>query len=161
MVYRPYEDEDFAALYALEEACFEPPFRFGRGYLRRLVARAGTATWVAEEDGCLAGFAIVEFGDEEAERAIAYIDTIEVGRKWRGRGVGSELLRRIEGSAQCAGAAMIWLHVEAENHAALRLYEAHGYVREREEEHFYPQGRAALVYAKPLQAAHPHAATAG
>ena len=31
MKYRPYKPEDFEALYALEEACFQPPFRFGPG----------------------------------------------------------------------------------------------------------------------------------
>ena len=150
MRYRPYNDADFAALYALEEACFEPPFRFGRAYLRRLLASAEAATWVAEEDGELAGFATVRV-KEEAEQRIAYIETIEVDRRWRGRGAGSGLLQRIEGSAHTTRAAMIWLHVDAENASAIRLYEKHGYLCQGREENFYPQGRAGLIYIKPLE----------
>jgi ribosomal protein S18 acetylase RimI-like enzyme len=159
VLYRPYHDGDFAALYALEEACFEPPFRFSRGYLRQLVANAQTATWVAEEDGSVAGFATVQLREEAAQQA-AYIETIEVGRQWRGLGVGSELLRRLEGSAQAAGARLLWLHVDAENASAIRLYEAHGYSREGTEENFYPRGRTALVYAKPLAEVRESAAAA-
>jgi ribosomal protein S18 acetylase RimI-like enzyme len=152
VLYRLYEDGDFPALYALEEACFEPPFRFGRGYLRKLVASAQTATWIAEDEGSMAGFAAVEWR-EDAGEIIAYIETIEVGPEWRGRGLGGELLRRIEGSAQAAGANFIWLHVDEANIPAVRLYEAHGYVRSGREEDFYPRGHAALVYVKPIPAA--------
>ena len=63
---------------------------------------------------------------------VAYIQTLEVLPERRGRGVGGELLRRIEGSARAAGAQSIWLHVDAENAAAIRLYERHGYRYERQ-----------------------------
>jgi hypothetical protein len=36
MLYRRYLPEDFNALYAIEEACFQQPFRFGRRYMRQL-----------------------------------------------------------------------------------------------------------------------------
>jgi ribosomal protein S18 acetylase RimI-like enzyme len=70
----------------------------------------------------------------------------------RGRGVGRELLGRIESSARRAGAGLIWLHVEETNAAALRLYEAQGYRCEGRQENYYPQGRAALIYLKRLDA---------
>jgi ribosomal protein S18 acetylase RimI-like enzyme len=152
VLYRPYKAEDFAALYALEEACFDHPFRFSAGYLRRLVTHPRAAAWIAEEDGVLAGFAIVRCGNGEPEGRAAYIETIEVSQNWRGRGIGGELMRHIEVSAQAAGAILLWLHVDAENAAAIRLYEAHGYVREDRKEGFYPKGRAALVYAKRMNA---------
>ncbi|HEY1768547.1 MAG TPA: N-acetyltransferase [Terracidiphilus sp.] len=150
MLYRPYEAKDFAALYALEEACFDHPFRFSAGYLRQLLTHPRAAAWIAEEDGILAGFAIVRRGDEGPEGTTAYIETIEVAPNKRGHGVGGELMRRMEGSAQKTGATLLWLHVDEENVAASRLYEAHGYTREGRKEGFYPQGRAALVYAKRL-----------
>jgi ribosomal protein S18 acetylase RimI-like enzyme len=151
VLYRPYKPEDFDQLYALEELCFELPQRFSRRYMRLLVCRANGATWIAEGDGRLVGFAIVEW--REGKRGItAYIQTIEVAAEARGMGVGSELLSRIEGSARGAGACLIWLHVEATNAEAIRLYEAHEYRCEGREENYYPQGRAALIYAKPLGA---------
>jgi ribosomal protein S18 acetylase RimI-like enzyme len=149
MIYRPYMPEDFAALYAIEEACFQPPLRFSRAYMRRLVGSQDAATWIAEEDGALAGFAIVEWSDE-AGAVTAYIQTIEVEPAMRRLGVGGELMRRVEQSASAAGATAIWLHVDAENLGAIRLYEAHGYRREGREANFYPRGRAALIYAKTL-----------
>ena len=149
MIYRPYRREDFAALYAIEEACFDPPFLFGRGYMRRLVNRSNAATWIAEVEGSLAGFAIAEL-TRRAEQNEAYIQTIEVLFEQRGRGVGGELLNRLESSARAVAAVSIWLHVDAVNSVAIRLYEAHGYLCEGRQEDFYPQGNAALVFRKLL-----------
>lgn len=150
MLYRSYTSQDFNPLYALEELCFEPPERFSRRYMRNLVSRANVATWIAEEDGQMAGFAIVEWAGQRSGVA-AYIQTIEVDPESRGRGVGSELLRRIEGSARDAGTCMIWLHVEVTNADAIRLYESHGYSCEGREENYYPLSRAALLYQKQLE----------
>ncbi len=150
MLYRLYTPEDFADLYAIEEACFEPPQRFGRRYMRQLVVSPNTATWIAEEeDGRMAGFAVVEW-TQQTGGMIAYIQTIEVAAARRGRGVGGELLRRIEASAFVADALAIWLHVDAGNAGAIRIYEAAGYLCRGRKENYYARGRAALIYAKRL-----------
>ena len=149
MIYRPYVPEDFAQLYALEEVCFEPPFRFSRRTMRTLVQRSHAATWIAEENGAMVGFAIVEW-TERKTGVTAYIQTIEVVPETRRKGVSRELLGRVEESARLAGAASIWLHVEAGNAGAIQLYEAQGYCCEGRQERFYPLGRAALIYVKRL-----------
>ena len=156
MHYRLYTSADFDTLYAIEVACFQPPFRFPRSYMRQLVLDPETATWIAEQDGVMAGFAIVEWGDGK-DGPIAYIQTIEVLPALRGRGVGGELLHNLESSARAAGANAISLHVDAENISAIRLYEARGYRCEGREENYYPQNRPALVYFKTLEpkALHP------
>lgn len=148
MNYRPYHSDDFAALYAIEEVCFQPPFRFGRRYMRRLLESPGTITWIAH-DRQMAGFAV---GDCEWEMGgiVAYIQTIEVLPASRGQGIGSELLRRIEDSVREREAKAIWLHVDSQNGNAIRLYEAHGYSCEGRKDRYYPQGRAALIYRKSL-----------
>ena len=146
MEYRLYVSTDFAALYAIEEVCFQPPLRFGRRYMRQIVGAADAATWIAEEDGGMAGFAIVEWAS-----GTAYIQTLEVLPERRGMGIGGELLRLTEGSARTAGAKLIWLHVDAENGGAVRLYERHGYRFANREEDYYGRGRAALIYAKRLE----------
>lgn len=151
MHYRLYRPEDFTALYAIEESCFAPPLRFHRSYMRQLVASPQAATWIAEEDGRMAGFAIVEW-NEEPDGTAAYIQTIEVDPEQRRRGIGRELLRRAEDSARQAGAHLIWLHVHEDNAEAQRLYQAHGYRRAGREEHYYARGQAALVAVKPLNA---------
>lgn len=149
MHYRLYRSEDFTALYAIEELCFVPPFRFNRAYMRQLVASPHAATWIAEEDGQMAGFAIVEW-NREPTGVEAYVQTIEVAPGQRRRGIGAELLRRAEDSARQAGAQLIWLHVHEQNASAQRLYDAHGYRRAGREEHYYARGQAALVAIKPL-----------
>jgi ribosomal protein S18 acetylase RimI-like enzyme len=152
MLYRPYQPDDFTQLYAVEEICFQPPFRFSRAYMRQIVTSADAATWMAEENGSITGFAIVQWSIESDETT-AYIQTIEVLPQFRRMGVAGELMRRIEDSASKAGARFIWLHVDAENEAAMRLYETHGYTPKGREENYYPRGRAAFVYAKQLKQA--------
>lgn len=149
--YRRYKPEDFTQLYAIEEVCFKPPHRFGRRYMRQLVASSNAVTWIAEEDGRMVGFAIVEWAGE-SNRTIAYIQTIEVAPDRRGKGIGRELLHRIEDSACAAGAQAVWLHVQERNANAIRLYEENGYLNEGREEDYYAPGHAALIYGKPLGA---------
>jgi ribosomal-protein-alanine N-acetyltransferase len=149
MQYRPYKPEDFAQLYALEEVCFEPEFRFSRALMRDLVGSRDAAAWIAEDGAQIAGFAIVEWA-LRAGSVTAYIATVEVLPQKRTLGIGNELLRLAEQSAQAAGADEIWLHVDAENAGAISLYEAHGYQRKGAKANFYPGGRTALVYARRL-----------
>jgi ribosomal-protein-alanine N-acetyltransferase len=164
--YRSYKAGDFDALYALEEACFQPPFRFGRRYMRSLVGRENVATWIAEDEREIAGFGIVHWESMRARagrptpqpagkpavhgEVVAYLETLEVRPDLRGRGTGGELLRRCEESARAAGAQTLGLHVDAENGAAIGLYRAHGFELQARVERYYPKGRAAEVYVKRL-----------
>ncbi|MFZ1939126.1 MAG: N-acetyltransferase [Terracidiphilus sp.] len=149
MLYRLFEPADFTQLYAVEEICFQPPFRFSRAFMRRLTASTRTRTWIAEQDGNMTGFAIVDL-KPGTDSPAAYIQTIEVLPDFRGQGIGNELLRHVETSACESGAVTIWLHVDTENKVAIRLYEAHGYMRQRREEHYYARHRAAFIYGKSL-----------
>lgn len=145
MLYRLYAADDFDPLYAIEELCFQPPLRFSRRYMRSLVTAPNAATWIAEVDSRMTGFAIVEWTE-----SAAYIQTIEVLPERRGQGVGRELLRHVEESAVDAGASSIWLHVDAENRAAIGLYQSHGYLCKDREEGYYGRDRAALIFEKAL-----------
>ena len=149
MLYRLYQPADFAQLYAVEELCFEPPFRFSRAYMRQIIRSDRSATWIAEKDTQLIGFAIVAWASD-SEASAAYIETIEVTPASRGQGIGAELLARVESSARAAGAHSIALHVDVENAAAIRLYESRGYERQGREEHYYARHRAAFNYTKTL-----------
>lgn len=151
MHYRLYRADDFAALYAIEEACFNPPFRFGRVTMRELIESSTSATWIAEDEKGMAGFGIVEWILEPGH-ASAYIPTIEVSPPHRRRGIGLELLRHLEASASAAGATLIWLHVDAENEPAIQLYRAQGYKQKGRHEHYYAHYRAAEIYMKQLNA---------
>jgi len=149
MHYRLFESADFHDLYAIEEVCFPPPERFTRRYMRQLIASSNSAVWIAEQDGNLRGFAIVEW-TQQISGVVAYIATIEVLPESRKLGVGAELLRRLEGSANAERAIAITLHVDIENAAAIRLYQRLGYQPSGRAEHFYARNRPAAIYAKRL-----------
>ena len=151
MRYRLNKPEDFEALWTIERQCFQPPLRFERAYLDQVTQARNSATWVAESDaGGLVGFSVVEWKRRREGGLAAYVVTIEVLQEHRRQGVGGELLRRMEESAQAAGAGWIWLHVDARNEAAQRLYRGHGYDERGAVEDFYGPGRGAQVLAKAL-----------
>lgn len=151
MLFRRYSADDFPALYAIEERCFEPRFRFGRGYMQHLVKNQEAVTWIAEEDGKMAGFAIVAWG-RSVHSDGGYMQTIEVLPEFRGRGIGEKLIGLSEVSAWSAKADLMSLHVDAENDAAIALYEKCGYRRRGRRENYYARGRSAYLYEKPLNA---------
>jgi ribosomal-protein-alanine N-acetyltransferase len=149
MHYRLFQPSDFDDLYAIEQVCFQHPERFTRLYMRRLIASPDSATWIAEDGGTMAGFAILEWAQQVAG-VVGYIATIEVLPKYRGQGIGAELLRRLEGSANAERAIAIWLHVDAENSSAIRLYERTGYRNSGRADHYYARNRPAAIYVKHL-----------
>jgi [ribosomal protein S18]-alanine N-acetyltransferase len=150
MHYRLYASADFSQLYSIEEACFREPDRFGRGYMRSLIAHPASATWIAEDAGAMAGFAIVHWSGDPPRRS-AYIQTIEVADAFRRQGIARRLLQLVEQSARDAGASLIWLHVDAANAPAIALYSAAGYLHHGSAENYYGPGRPAGIYARPLQ----------
>lgn len=150
MYYRLFERDDFDDLFSIEEICFQPPERFSRRYMRELTNALDAATWIATEpSGSMAGFAIVEWV-QQTSGTVAYIATIEVLPAFRGRGIGAELMRRLEGSANAERAILIWLHVDSENAPAMRLYERLGYENWGRADHYYARNRPADIYAKDL-----------
>jgi ribosomal-protein-alanine N-acetyltransferase len=149
MHYRPYQPSDLAQIHALEELCFPPSLRFSKEFMRQLVSRVKAVTWVAEEDGRLAGFACAGWKTRRSG-TVAYLETIEVSPANRSKGIGRELLRLVEVSAVAARAASIWLHVDTENTDAIRLYESQGYQLEENVQDFYPDGHPALLLGKRL-----------
>lgn len=151
MRYRPYNPDDFAALYAIEELCFRRPQRFSRRLMRRLLANADSAAWIAEQDGAMAGFALVEWECTEDGFVAAYLETIELLPGFRGQGAGAELLRCCLRSAQAAGAELLWLHAEVTNAAALRLYERFGFAQIDREENYYGRDRSALILSLAVE----------
>lgn len=149
MIYRLFNPEDFDTLYTIETACFEPPLRFTRRYLRSLIEGPNAATWVADQGASPIGFAVLEWFENGPEIA-AYLQTIEVSPQLRRRGVASELLRRVESSARDAHAAAIWLHVDSANPNAIRLYERHRFTLQGRKVHYYGPDTEALIYRKLL-----------
>jgi [ribosomal protein S18]-alanine N-acetyltransferase len=150
MHYRLFEPADFDDLYAIEEVCFQHPQRFTRRYMRQLIVSPDSATWIAEQNDTVVGFAILEWS-QQISGVLAYIATIEVLPAFRKQGIAAELLRRLEGSANAERAIAISLHVDTENDSAIRLYERLGYCNSGRAEHYYARHRPAAIYVKQLE----------
>lgn len=119
--------------------------------MQHLVKNPEAVTWIAEEDGVMAGFAIVAWG-RSVNADGGYLQTIEVLPGFRCRGIGEKLIGLAEVSAWGARADMLSLHVDAENEAAIGLYEKCGYRRRGRRENYYARGRSALLFEKQLDA---------
>ena len=142
---RDYLPGDADAMYELDLVCFEPPFRFSRRAMRRFAEAPGATTLLAEADGKLAGFCIVQL-----EGGTGYVVTLDVAPQFRRRGLAQRLMAEMEVRTRAAGAAGMALHVFHGNVAAIQFYENIGYNRAGIAEGFYGRGMDALLYRKRL-----------
>jgi ribosomal-protein-alanine N-acetyltransferase len=164
---RLFADGDLRALYAIEEACFEPAVRFSRALMRSLATDPNCRTWLGVVDDVRVGFAVVSLYERgeaivdalAADGAVvdglvgestAYIWTIEVLPAFRRLGAARHLLMRVEESAREAGCAAIELHVSERNPEAVALYEAAGFLRVGVDAGFYGRREDAFRYRKAL-----------
>ena len=147
---RLFEILDLRALYAIEEACFEPAVRFSRALMRSLAQDPDCRTWLGIVDDVRVGFAILGLRGEQEPHS-AYIWTLEVLPAFRRLGVARQLLLRVEESAREAGCAAIELHVSERNLSGLALYEAAEYVRIGVDAEYYGRREDAFRYRKVIR----------
>jgi ribosomal protein S18 acetylase RimI-like enzyme len=141
--------DDLRALYAIEEACFEPEVRFSRSLMRSLAFSPDCRTWLGIIDEVRAGFAIAGLHSED-DPHLAYIWTIEVLPAFRRMGIARALLSRLQESALQAECTALELHVSERNTDGLALYEAAGYQRIGLEQEYYGRNEDAFRYRKRL-----------
>jgi len=84
----------------------------------------------AFDDEKIVGF-IWSYVHQFREEKRMYVNEIRVKEAYRGRGIGKELLRLVENKAKEMGLGAVYLHAEAGNIDARKLYEACGYLEER------------------------------
>jgi ribosomal-protein-alanine N-acetyltransferase len=150
MTLRDYRPSDLDALVALDDLCFEPPFRFSRSAMRRFAAAKDARVTLAETaEGSLAGFCILHI-ERLSPHPVGYIVTLDVAPGHRRKGLAGELMQRAEEQAREAGCAAVVLHVFTGNATAIRFYERRGYLFSQLVAGFYGSGTDALVYRKQL-----------
>ncbi len=118
------------------------------------LADAATTYLVAEVDGALVGYAMLQRGP--APECVGGGSPIEIGRLYvareqLGRGVGEALMARCVEDARIAGHDTIWLGVWERNQRAIRFYERWGF--RRVGEHVFVVGKDPqndLLYARSL-----------
>ncbi len=93
-----------------------------------LMRDANTVALVATEASAaasIAGFAVMQFGDERAHLVLLCVQATQ-----QRRGIGRRLLAWLTLSAQVAGIAKIQLELRADNQQALAFYRQQGYVED-------------------------------
>ena len=102
---------------------------------------------VAREGSALAGFGIMEYGEDEAHLLL-----FAVHRRRRRAGVGAALVRWLEATALTAGIGLIRLEARVDNPGARSFYRALGYRETRTIRGFYRGREDAVSIAKDLWA---------
>jgi ribosomal-protein-alanine N-acetyltransferase len=100
----------------------------------------------AEAEGELIAYAGIFFVADVAD-----IHTITVVEKYRRKGVGRELLKRLIDWARVKKADAIMLEMRLGNDAARPLYELNGFVEVSKRENYYGPGLTAVVMRKDLK----------
>jgi ribosomal-protein-alanine N-acetyltransferase len=97
----------------------------------------------------IAGFALIRTVLDEAE-----LLTIAVDPRWRGKGVGRALMEALFADLMMSPARRMFLEVDEQNHAAIRLYKRLGFSTISSRKGYYPRpdgsAATALVMARDL-----------
>ncbi len=121
----PIEEADFdAAASAIASGRIFQRYGTTPASAREVIEKASNETVVARLDGQVVGVAI--FWTDGRSPVPAYLRILAVDDGYRGRGVGTALLRYVEAKAFAHG-PNLFLCCEAQNHDARRLYEREGY----------------------------------
>ncbi|HTX42111.1 MAG TPA: N-acetyltransferase [Acidobacteriaceae bacterium] len=150
MLVRDAKPEDFADLYALDQACFVPGISWSRAELGYFLRYPGNISLVAEDErGKIAGFAVAgtrRRGGSPQGRLI----TIDIHPELRRRRIGHTLLLALEERLLAVGVASMRLEVAIDNLAAIQFYAQHGFERSGRIPGYYLGRIDALVMEKPL-----------
>lgn len=148
---REYKSGDLAAVFALDQVCFAPPFQFSERAMRQFAEARNALTLIAEDEatGEIAGFCIAHI-ERPRKGLTTYIVTLDVAPEHRRQGLARQLMQSIEQQALESECDAVELHVSVENSGAIAFYEREGYERSHMVKSFYGFGRNAYVYRKPL-----------
>jgi ribosomal-protein-alanine N-acetyltransferase len=146
IVIRPYRDEDFAAVAALEESGLHEPYR-SAVFVRQMGEVCKETFLVAVPDGGEpVGYTIGAAVQHDVSEA--WILRLAVRDDQRRRGIGSALLKSVTGALEARHARTIRLSVSPENLPAIRLYEGQGFVQEKFIPAYFGKGGDRIIMKK-------------
>lgn len=151
MLLRPFRPADLQTLYEIDQACFPQGISYSREELRRFIQHKNSQTWVAEEEGQIAGFLVA---DRQAGK-LGHIITVDVTERFRRRRVGTLLMDAAEDWFRTQGIAWVCLEAAETNTSAQRFYLARGYKQAEVIPGYYSDGSAAWVMVKWLGKSRP------
>jgi ribosomal-protein-alanine N-acetyltransferase len=134
---------------ALDNECFNEPFRFSSASMRSFAEAKKACVVVAEAGGQLAAFCILHV-ERSRRREIGYIVTLDVDPAFRRQGLASQCMHAVEQMAAADGCKTLALHVYVKNNVAISFYETLGFMYADTITDFYEEGLDALLLQKPL-----------
>ena len=158
---RPLTPDDFASVFAINQAAVPAVGEVSEDALRALIELASIAL-VAEIDGAVAGFCVLLAPDttygsvnylwfmdrREQFDDFIYLDRVAVAESQRDRGIGSQLYDEVEGRTTAR-----WLTLEVNldppNPGSMRFHERRGFERVGEQDTTY--GTRVAMLARRLR----------
>jgi ribosomal protein S18 acetylase RimI-like enzyme len=138
--------EQLAEINAIETACFSSE-RFSREQLRYLLSKAKAHAWLVEKDQQPVGYVLGLFPQQPRP---ARLHSLAVLDEYRGQGIADLLINTLLDYAQQAGYHLLRLEVDEHNHAAIAVYQRHGFEQIALLPNYYRNGHAGLRFEKAL-----------
>jgi ribosomal protein S18 acetylase RimI-like enzyme len=114
-------------LYAIE-VDFTPDFAVQSRGLNLMMDRGDAEIFVAEMKGRVVGMSTVQVHVSTAKGSkVGVVEDVVIDIDYRGQGIGSAILRRIEEWAMVHGLARLQLLADRDNHPALGFYRRQGW----------------------------------
>jgi len=140
---RPYSDQDFAAVAALEESGIHEPYR-SAVFIRQMGEVCKETFLVAVlRSGEPVGYTVAI--RVQNDRSQAWILRLGVRADQRRKGAGTALLKAVTATLFTGHTCTIRLSVSPDNHPAIRLYESQGFVCERILPAYFGQGEDRII----------------
>lgn len=114
---------------SFEHYTYDEAFEKIGSFLNHLADYTATAYGAFEGEEII-GFIWAYIHQFREERRM-YVNELRVKEEYRNRGIGSQLLKMVEDKAREQEIYALYLHVEANNQEAIRLYQRYGYRYER------------------------------
>ncbi|HEY6903320.1 MAG TPA: N-acetyltransferase [Candidatus Acidoferrales bacterium] len=132
---REYQPRDFEALYAIDQACYQPGIAYSRRDLRNYLRFPGAHCLVAEAGNQAVGFILTAHAGHWG-----YIITIDVLEAHRRHGVGAMMLREAERALSANGVQQVGLETATNSASAIAFWKKHGYRTQGIRKDYYPGG---------------------
>jgi len=145
-IIRDYRPDDFEILWKIDQICFTRGISYSRRELAFFIQRKRGFTLVAEPEGEIAGFVVVEY-DRHGQGHVITIDVLPEARR---SGLGSRLMAEAEERLLALKCSVVSLEAAVDNAAALAFYKRHGYSVFQTIPRYYLDSIDALVLAKEL-----------
>ena len=129
---RPYTQDDFPALYKLDQQCFPAGISYSKQMLQYFLNLPSADCLVAEDGRKIAGFVL-----SEENPPLAHIITLDIAGSHRRQGVGTALLREMDEHFVFRGVHSVLLETSVENQSGIAFWQHHGYRTEAVLKRYY------------------------